>query len=367
MDIAEYLVSPHYKAEKQDMPVIQAVIDRLSEERPFQGARVAVAHLLSLNSVTMLEAFWRGGAELILCNPFLSPRSTATADELTANGFRFFPVTEAAERAEYFIDNAGSLGKLRTPKAAVEVTRTGEYVYQSASCPVISVDRSRIKYLETYMGTGESFVRGWYNLRPSDSLEGKHLVLFGYGKVGRGVAHGSRSAGARVTVVDIDAKARGRSQREGFATVDPDNEAELQAVLGGAEVVIGATGIPGTLGKNVPHDWLRANAPFLVNIGIDEFGPEFGDEEILGGRTVPINWHLHQPTLNRYIDPTLAAQVLALEELIKHPGKYAAGLHPLPEAIDVWALQEWISRWPDEDLSNLEAELGLGQMLKPPV
>jgi adenosylhomocysteinase len=359
MGIAEYLVSPHYKAEKQDMPVIQEVIDRLWEEKPFQGARVAVAHLLALNSVTMLEAFWRGGAELILCNPFPSPRSTATADELTANGFRFFPVAEAAELGEYFIDNAGSLGKLRTPKAAVEVTRTGEYVYQSASCPVISVDNSRVKYLETYMGTGQSLVRGWYNLRPSDSLEGKQLVLFGYGKVGRGVAHASRSAGARVTVVDIAATARGRSQREGFAVVDPNNEAELQGVLAGADVVIGATGIPGTLGKNVPHDWLRANAPFLVNIGLDEFGPAFGDEEILGGRTVPINWHLRQPTLSRYIDPVLAAQVLALEELMKHPGDYPEGLQPLPEAIDAWALQTWISRWPDEDLSNLEAELEL--------
>ena len=65
----------------------------------------------------------------------------------------------------------------------MEVTRTGEYVYRSAPCPVITIDDSRIKHLKDHPGTGESFVRGWYNLRPAYPRDGKPLVLFGYGKV----------------------------------------------------------------------------------------------------------------------------------------------------------------------------------------
>jgi adenosylhomocysteinase len=359
MSIEGYIQSSRYKAEKEEMPVIQAVIERVAEERPFQRAKVAVAHFLALNSVTMLEAFWRGGAQLVLCNPFPSPRSVATADELIENGFPFYSVPEAVELGEYFIDNAGSLGKEGTPRAAVEVTRTGEYVYQSVACPTISIDQSQIKHLEDFLGTGDSFVRGWYNLRADDPLDDKNIVLFGYGKVGRGVAHCARRTGAHVSIADINPQACRRAQAEGFFAVGVGDEPALRDMVLAADIVIGATGLPGAVARSVPHNWLRANRRFLVNMGIDEFGEWFGDDEVLGGRTVPINWHLSQPTRNRYIDPVLAAQVLALEELIVNSESYPPGLHPLPQAIDDRILQEWLVHWPDEDLSGLAGEIEL--------
>jgi adenosylhomocysteinase len=362
MSIQDFLLSESYVAEKEDMPILQEVIERMAREKPFQGIRVVIGHFLALNSVALFEGFWRGGAEVTVCTTFESERTRSLVSELRSHDFPILPVEEAVTTGDYFIDNAGILGRMRTPKGAIEVTRTGDWVYESLSCPTISIDRSRLKYLEDYLGTGESFVRGWYHIRPNVPLLGKNIVLFGYGKVGKGVAVYSRKEGANVAVVDIHGDVVMKAQKEGFEAIGLQNKSQLKATLRKAHIVIGATGKPGAIGESVPASWLRANSPFFVNIGHDEFGPHVPDDEILGGREVPINFHLKRPTTNHKIDPIQAAEVLAFDELVKNPGKYSNGLHPLPETIDVWIFKKWMSYWPEEDLSGISEEIGLSEL-----
>ena len=362
MSIQEFLLSESYVAEKKDMPITREVIERMAVEKPFQGIRIVIGHFIALNSVALFEAFWRGDAEITVCTPFQCEHTRSLVRKLQSHDFPILPVEEAVKAGDYFVDNAGILGKRRTPKGAVEVTRTGDWVYGSLLCPTVSVDKSRLKYLEDYLGTGESFVRGWYHIRPNDPLAGKNIVLFGYGKVGKGVAFYSRKEGANLTVVDINPVVLAKARKEGFETVNPQNESQLESALHEANIVIGATGKPGAVGNSVPHSWLQANSPFFVNIGHDEFGPHIRDSEILGGRDVPINFHLERPTENHKIDPIQAAEVLALEELVQNPGKYSNGLHPLPQTIDVWIMGKWISYWPEEDLSGIAEEIGLSEL-----
>lgn len=358
MSIRAYIESKEHQEEKKDMKVMQAVIDRMAYEKPFKGLHLVSGQLLVRNSIVLYEALWRGGATVTLCNPFFCDRSLLLANELIAAGFSIFPVREAAYMGDWFVDAAGVLGQKKIPQGAVEATRTGHYVYQSVNCSTICIDSSQIKHLEDYLGTGESFVRGWKHLRPDDPITGKKVILFGYGKVGRGVAHSTRTHGASVYVIDPDPKAREKSAGENFETIDLSDRQAVKEILGLADIVIGATGIHGGVSKSVPRDWLVQNKPFLVNIGIDEYGDAFGEDEILGGN-IPINFHLQQPTINRYIDPVHAALVLGIEELVKNPNAYSKGVHPLPGSIDEWVLNKWIESWPDEDISNLEKELDL--------
>ncbi len=232
--------------------------------------------------------------------------------------------------------------------------------YERIPCPVISADDCRTKYIEGFFGTGEAFLRAWQKFRPRAALDGKRLVQFGYGKIGRGVAHQTRRAGMRVTVVEVDAEARSQAEADGFPALSGAPEGALRQILARADVVISVTGVPAVLSRSVPPEWIRANRPALVNLGAeDEFGPAFADREILGGRSVPLNFHLSQPTLNRYVDPVLAAHLLALEALMPDPGSHPVGVHPLPAAMDRWALQAWRTAWPEEDLSGIGETLGL--------
>jgi adenosylhomocysteinase len=126
-------------------------------------------------------------------------------------------------------------------------------------------------------------------------------------------------------------------------------------------VVVAVTGVPGGIGRSLPSDWIRANRPVLVNLGAeDEFGPSIPEREILGGRGIPLNIHLPRPTRNRYVDPALAAHLLALEALVREPDRYPQGIHPLPPDMDAWVVRTWRQAWPGEDLLGIAADLGLG-------
>jgi adenosylhomocysteinase len=359
MTLEQFFNTPDYLAEKdQDLFILQDVIERMADEKPLLGVRVVFGHLIVMNAMAIAEALWRGGAEIFPTSLYHNPSMDPLCAELAEYGLPVLPIEEAVQKGDVFLDIAGALGQLRTPKAAVEVTRTGELFYQDIPCPVISIDRARIKHFEDFMGTGESFQRGWQQLRPDDPLEGKRVVQFGYGKVGRGVAFHNRRAGIEVTVVDISETALQRAAAEGFAVIAAAPTKALQNALASADIVLGVTGVPGAVGEIAPVEWLRANDPVLTVMGYDEFGPEIPESEILGGR-MPINFCLTRPTLNRYMDPTLTAQALAIEELFKHPERYPPGIHPLPEEIDRWLLESWHALWPDEDLTGVEAELGI--------
>jgi adenosylhomocysteinase len=360
MTLEQFFSTPAYQVEKErDLFIMQEVIERMADEKPLQGVSVVFGHLIVMNAMTIVEALWRGGAQIFPCSLFHNASMDALCAELAEYGLPVLPIAEAARQGDIFLDIAGALGQIRTPRAAVEVTRTGELFYQEINCPVISIDRARIKHFEDFMGTGESFQRGWRQLRPDDPLPGKRVVQFGYGKVGRGVAYHNRRAGMDVTVVDISASARQRAAAEGFNVLEAAPTRTLQDALASADIVLGVTGVPGAVGRIVPAEWLRAGKAVLTVMGYDEFGPDIPETEILGGR-MPINFCLKRPTLNRYMDPTLTAQALAIEELVRRPEGYPPGIHPLPAAIDGWLLDKWRALWPDEDLTGVEAELGIG-------
>ncbi len=352
--LTPFFDSPEQMEEKKDLPVLQALIRRYREEQPFRDCRVVFGHVLVRNALVMVEALCRGGAQVVLSRAHPSPAERPCLEALEALGLKVWPVAQAVALGDLYLDVAAVLGRQRPPRAAAEVTRTGVRYYRDIPCPVVSADDCLAKRIEGYFGTGDAFLRAWRLLRPKDPLGGKRAVLFGYGKIGRGVARAAREAGMQVVVAEVDPTARARASVEGFETVAGTPNQALRRALARAQVVIAVTGVPGVLGCTLPPEWLRANRPVLVNLGAeDEFGPAFEEHEILGGRQVPLNFHLPQPTLNRYVDPALAAHLLALEAWVRAPGRFPPGIHPLPEAMDRWILETWQAAWPEEDLTPI--------------
>jgi adenosylhomocysteinase len=321
---------------------------------------VVCGHLLVRNSVVVVEALWRGGAEIVLARAHPSPAEAPVLADLRRHGVPVLDVDEAAAGGDWFLDVGAVLGRRRIPRGAAEVTRTGVLHYLSIPCPVVSADDCRSKRIEGFFGTGEGFLRAWRKLRPDEPLEGRSVVLFGFGKIGRGIAHRLRRLPLDVTVVEADDAAQQRARRDGFACISARPEPRLEQALAAADIVISVTGRPGVISATYPPAWFRHGRPVLVNLGAeDEFGPSFGDEEILGGRELPLNFHLDQPTLNRYVDAPLAAHLLALEALTRDPDRWPVGVHPLPREMDAWVIGSWRAAWPDEDLTGIAEDLGL--------
>ncbi|OGT28524.1 MAG: hypothetical protein A2Z17_04855 [Gammaproteobacteria bacterium RBG_16_66_13] len=360
MGFADLFEEQDYREEKRDLPILRSLIDRYARERPFEGAPIVFAHVLVWNSIALVEALWRGGAHLVLADAHPSPASVPVRARLEVHGLAVLPVDVAARAGEWFLDVGAVLGRTPRPRGAAEVTRTGVLHYRQLACPVVSADDCRAKRIEGFFGTGGGFLRAWGQLRPQAPLPGKRIAIFGYGKIGRGIARRIRAAGADVTVVDVDPEARRRAQQEGFTGLDGRPTSALQAALASADIILAVTGVPEILGRTLPPEWLRRNRAVLVNLGAeDEFGSPFGDEEILGGRGLPLNFHLARPTENRYVDPPLSAHLLALEALLGNPASFPPGIHPLPPEMDNWILQTWRNAWPAEDLEGIGPDLGL--------
>lgn len=349
-----------HQRERAELPILGALIKRYQDEKPFAGLDVATSHVLVRNSLVTLEALYAGGAEPVLADAFPSPATEPVKEDLRAAGVPIYSVAEAAGMAEVYLDVNAVLGRQKAPRAVAEVTRTGIHHYQEIETVVISADDCRSKRIEGFFGTGESLLRAWAQFKPGESLAGKRAVQLGFGKIGRGVAFQLRGAGVNLLLVEAGVEALARAEDDGFDTLDAKDRAGLEKALKETEVLVSVTGIPGIISQQYPKEWIMANAPVLISLGAeDEFGPDYDEDEILGGQQLPLNFHLAQPTLNRYVDAPLAAHVLALEAWVREPEAYAPGIHPLPEAMDRWILETWRAHWPDEDLTGIGEELGL--------
>jgi adenosylhomocysteinase len=341
-----------YQRTRAELPLVGELIARYADERPFNSIAVAFGHILVANSIPCLEALVRGGARVFLGDTIPGKSTAPIKEALRRCGIAWTDAEQAAAAGDLFLDVCALLGRRRTPRAASELSRTGVVEYSRILCPVMSADDTRVKQIEAFFGCGDGFLRALRHFCPERSGPGTNLLVFGYGKIGRGLAFRARALGMRVSVIDSDPPAVTRAGREGFdVTLAAERDRVRRAVLQ-ADVIAGATGVHGAVARTADPAWIRARGAVLCCIGAeDEFGPSFSAAEILGGKGAPLNHHLPEPTANRYIDPTLAAHLLGLEELARRPGDYLPGVHALPAGVDDALVTAWRRLYPDEDVS----------------
>lgn len=267
-----------------------------------------------------------GGADLTVALSKLLPHDPDMVDVLANLGIMTIGNDEAAE-FDVVIDCAGALAEWRSRYGYVELTKSGEHVYAGCAKPVFLVDDSKVKLIETVLGTGDGFVRGLAHFGYTD-LTDRHVVVFGGGKVGRGAALGARAAGARVTVVDPDP----RVEAPAGCTV-----AREPIGLDDAWCVVSATGVAGALAPLTGV--LRGSGVILADLGVeDEFGPAMPATRVLHGKA-PINFALAEPTRLRFIDPTMALDNACALELLS--GGHPAGPNPPPAHLEDEILRIW--------------------------
>ena len=289
----------------RDYPALSAQAERWRESTPLEGLRVLCGTPLFLNTTAQFASLLAGGAELAVVysdelgfDPampvFLARIGLALfhgANEAAASGMTFDAVLDCSAL------NRG----VPTRLGYCELTRSGVHVYESnpPDKPVFAADSGRIKSIETVLGTGEGCLRGLRHIGFEPA--GKTVLLFGHGRVGRGIEYALKQAGAIVRTVD---PAQGR-----FFT---------PALLNGTDLVVTATGIRDALAPFASQ--LLESSAMLVNMGADdEFGPAIPPERVVNEKR-PVNFMLREPTSTRYIDPTLALHNAGILELLHSPG-----------------------------------------------
>ena len=217
-------------------------------------------------------------------------------------------------------------------------------------CPVLAVNEAGTERLfNDHYGTGQSTLDGI--LRATNLLvAGKTFVVLGYGWTGKGIALRARGAGAQVIICEVDPMRALEARMEGFEVMPAVVAAER------GDVFVTVTGSRGVLGarhfERMKDGAVLANAGhFDIEIDLDALlaaadGPPrevlpmveqyaVGDRKLnllASGRVVNLAAGQGHPAA--VMDMSFANQALAVEHLVRHPGELAAGVHPVPEAVD---------------------------------
>jgi adenosylhomocysteinase len=317
-------ISKRYDA--TEYPALRRQIDDWQECKPLQDMHLLDGTPLFTNTLVKFLPLLAGGAELTVAVSDAIPYDAALLPLLAEWGV---PVVKNAISGDYdcILDCGGAHARLTPRLGVVELTRSGYYHYESSKLPVILVDDSRVKTIETCLGTGDGFMRGMEALGYND-WKGRNVVIFGYGKVGRGVAYYCHEKGAIVTAVD-------RTEvvvPEYVTLIDKNDCGKIQTVVKEAWCVVTATGIREALRGNGAAEVLRNGTQLVAAIGIED---EWGDELPMERRLCngqPVNFLLDEPTRLRYIDATMALSNAAVLELKN--GNVTAGVHRISPSVE---------------------------------
>jgi adenosylhomocysteinase len=284
----------------RDYPALAAQAKRWRKERPIEGLRVLCGTPLFLNTLAQYAALLEAGADITVVYSDELGYDPAIPDFLAGIGLRTCHGAEEAAPSGPFdaVLDCGALNRdIPVRLGYCELTRSGVHIYEAnpPDKPVFAADSGHIKSIETVLGTGDGCLRGLRHIGVDPA--GKTVLLFGHGRVGRGIEYALTRAGATLRIVD---PAQGR-------VFTPD-------LLNGVDIVISATGIRDAL---VPFAQLLLDSgALLVNMGADdEFGPDIPPERAVN-RKRPVNFMLAEPTSTRYIDPTLALYNAGIIELM---------------------------------------------------
>lgn len=272
-----------------------------ARERPLAGLAILDATPLFRNTLVKHLALRDAGAEVWVGCGRAMPFDPEAVRMARALGLRIPDATRLAQGFDLVLDCAAAFADVPVRLGAAELTRSGILRYREAAKarPIFDVDGSRIKTFETALGTGDGLIRGLRRFGHGE-LRGKSAVVFGCGKVGRGILFRLKGEGVHCAVVD---PARPIPPRGVALAEDPP------ALLRAADLIVTATGLKDAAAPYAAD--ILASRAILANMGVeDEFGPGIPADRVLNAKA-PINFALPDPTRMRYIDPTMALHNLA--------------------------------------------------------
>ncbi|MFA6928777.1 MAG: hypothetical protein WCT05_00510 [Lentisphaeria bacterium] len=297
--------------------------------RPFAGQKILEATPLFRNTLAKFLPLLAGGADLYVSQNNALPCDPAIAALLPDFGIPTVDNRDLLRPYDVVMDCAGLHAQVPSRCGYIELTRSGLAKYQNTKQPVFLADEGRCKVIETCLGTGDGFLRAMQSLGYQD-WDNRKIIIFGAGKVGRGIAFYCKKAGAEVFLVDDRSKITAPA---GIKLLDWKDFSSQKPILSLAWCIISATGIRDALKDHPILPKLLQQSVLFANMGVeDEFGASVPDKNRILNQNRPLNFLLEEPTRLPFIDPTMALCNQATLELLS--GHFPAGLNRPQPALE---------------------------------
>lgn len=364
---------------KRHMPVLNAIGDRFEQEKPLKGLRIALSVHLEAKTAYLVKTLMRGGAELSVTGS--NPRSTqdSVCAALVDDGIMVHAIhgvspgeyvklwSKALEiRPHIVIDDGADLMNLLLGECkeyakeliggCEETTsgvqrlrgweRSGKLIY-----PAIAVNDARCKsYFDNTYGTGQTV---WDAIMRTTNLQinGKTVVVSGYGYCGRGIAAVAKGLGAQVIVTEIDPVISLLAIMDGYRAMSMEKAAPLgdifvtatscrdvirpehYAVMKDNAIVSNA----GHFNIEIDLEGLKRMAKETVNLRTNLDGYVLEDGRticvIADGGLVNIAAGDGHPA--EIMDLSFSLQALSAEYMAKNGSALKPGVHRIPAEIDL--------------------------------
>jgi adenosylhomocysteinase len=266
------------------MDIINTIISENIADKPLKGLKLGLSLHITKETSVLIIALLRLGSKVSLCsaNPLSVQEDIAAF--LSSKGVKVYAWKDETEK-EYFnnlsrvlfdhpqiLTDDGSdlhvmahnekiLGILGgTEETTSGVTRL-KALEEDAKLlyPVIGINNANTKHLfDNRYGTGQSTLYGIIRLT-NVLIAGKHIVVCGYGYVGKGVASRARGLGANVTVVEVDPVKAIEAYMEGY------DVKRINQVVDRADIFITCTGQKNII--TAQHFRRMKNGVILANAG----------------------------------------------------------------------------------------------------
>ncbi|HEX4044234.1 MAG TPA: hypothetical protein VHZ76_01030 [Gammaproteobacteria bacterium] len=331
----------HYKYPDSQIPFLKKELDFVLHEKIYSGLKILHNTPLTTAALLKVEILALGGAEItVSCISTLTPENEAIEILKSAN-VKIQIDHNFKEQFDFHLDCCGELIDILVPKiGAVELTQTGTQKYKIAQLeyPVISVDDSKLKILETFMGTGDGFVRAIHELFGNE-IYGKKFVLFGFGKVGKGIAYALKEFTENIIVIDIKKAGFLFSEYVTPCFICSNEVAKIRKTIKDAYCVVTSTGHKEIMSNFYNFTKKDFGEALLANMGAeDEYGQNFTNSETLFDKQ-PLNFLLPEPTKIRYLDPVFYAHNRGVNLIMGN--KLASGYSAFPSSMANDIINKW--------------------------
>ncbi|XP_077988064.1 S-adenosylhomocysteine hydrolase-like protein 1 isoform X2 [Glandiceps talaboti] len=367
---------------EQEMPGLMALRKRAEAEKPLSGARIVGCTHITAQSAVLIETLACLGADIRWCACNIYSTQNEVAAAVAEAGYSAYAWKGESEEDFWWciekcmsgnngwipnmiLDDGGDAthlmfkkypDKFKNIKGIVEESVTGVHrLYQLSkngklTVPAMNVNDSVTKTkFDTLYSCRESIIDGLK--RTTDVMfAGKHIVVCGYGEVGKGCCAALKGLGAIVYVTEIDPICALQACMEGFRIV------RLEEVIKFMDIIITCTG-----NKNVvtrQHLDRVKNGCIVCNMGHSNT-----EIDVASLRTPELTWERVRSQVDHIIWPdgkrilllaegrlvnlscssvpsfvvsiTSTTQALALIELFNAPpGRYKQDVYLLPKKMD---------------------------------
>lgn len=324
-----------------DFPFLSMHRDFAKKNKPYEGLHILHNIPLTFSAVLKIEPLILGGADVTMsCITLLEPKKAAIEILKDAN-VKIQIEHDFKDKYDFCMDCCGELLNVVNPSlGASELTKTGSDKYKNSppDYPVISVDDSELKLLETFWGTSEAFIRAISTFFPK-GLQDINVIVFGYGKIGTGIVSALLKFTENISVVEIDKNRLLMAKKKGVRVTGEINNKDFFQEFNKADLVVTTTGVKNVLSDYYDLSPSHFKKALLANMGAeDEFGHNFPKESVLFDKR-PLNFMLEQPTATKYLDPILYAHNISLDLILSKKAKN--GYNKLPVNVANSILSKW--------------------------